>query len=91
MSLLGKKKNEVSTAKGRYDIGLDKIMSTEVMVTDMQKELEDLQPVLVKMTKENQEQMVVIEKSSKEAAVTKGTTFTFLNSKYLPTTKTKFR
>ncbi|CAD7946598.1 unnamed protein product [Amoebophrya sp. A25] len=72
MSLLGKKKNEVSTAKSRYDVGLDKIMSTEVMVQDMQKELEDLQPVLVKMTKENQEQMVVIEKSSKEAAVTKG-------------------
>eukprot|EP00392_Amoebophrya_sp_AT5.2_P003107 g3112.t1 len=72
MALLGKKKNEVSSAKSRYDVGLDKIMSTEIMVTDMQKELEDLQPVLVKMTKENQEQMVVIEKSSKEAAVTKG-------------------
>ena len=37
--LLGLKKGEVQTAKDRYDNGLDKIMSTEVMVEGMQKEL----------------------------------------------------
>ena len=38
---------------------------------DMEKELQDLQPVLATLTKENQEQMVIIEKNSKDAAVTK--------------------
>lgn len=37
----------------------------------MQKELEDLQPVLEKMTKENKEQMIIIEAKSKDAAITR--------------------
>ncbi len=71
MALLGKKTGEVAGGKSRYDVGLDKINSTEAMVTTMQSELEELQPVLEKMTKENAAQMVIIEKSSAEAAVTK--------------------
>lgn len=70
--LLGKKEDEVSTAKSRYDVGLEKIVHTEGLVEGMQKELTDLQPVLEVMTKENNEMMVVIEKESKEAAITKG-------------------
>ncbi len=56
--MLGKKSGEVSEGKSRYDVGLDKINSTESMVTTMQSELEELQPILEKMTKENAAQMV---------------------------------
>jgi dynein heavy chain len=69
--LLHLKRDEVSMSRGRYDVGLDKIRTTSEMVAVMQKELEDLQPVLKKTSQDNSAMMVVIEKNQKEAAVTK--------------------
>eukprot|EP00913_Durusdinium_trenchii_P019788 g18601.t1 len=46
--LLSIKQDEVSKIKSRYDVGLDKIMSTEEQVTTMQAELEELKPTLKK-------------------------------------------
>eukprot|EP00928_Gymnodinium_smaydae_P068047 TRINITY_DN5109_c0_g5_i1.p1 TRINITY_DN5109_c0_g5~~TRINITY_DN5109_c0_g5_i1.p1 ORF type:complete len:4182 (+),score=1201.92 TRINITY_DN5109_c0_g5_i1:1381-13926(+) len=69
-SLLDKKRTEVSTVKSRYDIGLDKINSTESMVTTMQAELEELKPFLKKTAAETADLMVVIDKEQAEASKT---------------------
>jgi dynein heavy chain len=66
--LLEFKREEVSTAKSRYDVGLDKIMSTESQVAGMQAELEELQPVLKKTALETDQLMKVIEGEKKQAA-----------------------
>ncbi|CAE7490614.1 Dnah7 [Symbiodinium necroappetens] len=50
--LLANKQDEVSKIKSRYDVGLDKIMSTEEQVTTMQAELEELKPTLKKTAEE---------------------------------------
>lgn len=68
--LLANKQDEVSKIKSRYDVGLDKIMSTEEQVTTMQAELEELKPTLKKTAEETEQLMVVIEGKQKEAAVT---------------------
>lgn len=64
------KRTEVSTYKSRYDVGLDKIISTEEQVTTMQTELEELKPFLKKTAEETAQLMVVIEQKQKEAAKT---------------------
>ena len=51
----------------RYEVGLDKLASTESQVKDMQVELEALQPKLIVSTKETDELMVVIETQTVEA------------------------
>merc|ERR1712151_1379078 len=66
--LLGAKRDEVSTKKSRYDVGLDKIVSTENMVEGMQKELEQLKPFLKKTAEETAALMVVIEEKQKDAS-----------------------
>mmetsp|Transcript_49836 Transcript_49836/g.161224 ORF Transcript_49836/g.161224 Transcript_49836/m.161224 type:complete len:2909 (-) Transcript_49836:280-9006(-) len=71
--LLGFKRDEVSTYKSRYDVGLDKIISTEKMVGEMQIELEELKPYLKKTAAETADLMVVIDGKSKEAAITEET------------------
>jgi len=70
-ALLQVKRDEVSTAKSRYDVGLDKLRSTAEQVAGMQEELQALQPKLVTARAEADELMVVIEKDSKEAEATR--------------------
>ena len=46
-TLLGEKRKEVSALRDRYSNGYDCLISTEKNVNIMQKELEDLQPILI--------------------------------------------
>lgn len=66
-SLLGKKQTEVMQLKNRYETGIEKLLSTEAQVSQMQIELTNLQPQLVIASKETEEMMVVIEKETIEA------------------------
>ena len=70
-SLLNVKKQEVGTQKSRFEVGLGKLLSCADNVQKMEQELTDLQPVLVKKTKEVEELIVVLDKESAEAAVVK--------------------
>jgi dynein heavy chain len=55
-------------SKRRYEVGLEKLRSAASQVSEMQKELTDLQPQLVDASKEVDEIMIVIEKESIEVA-----------------------
>merc|ERR1719281_154014 len=65
-TVLQSKRNEVSKAKNRYDVGLEKLLSTAEQVAKMQVELEQLQPILKKTSQETAEMMVTIEQKQKE-------------------------
>lgn len=65
--LLGKRQNEVMTVKKRYEVGLEKLQTTEESVQGMQTELIELQPQLAIAAKETEAAMVVISKESAEA------------------------
>ena len=69
--LLDTKRSEISTAKSRYDVGLQKLNDTAESVAGMQEELVELQPKLVVAKKDAEELMVVIERDSKEASATR--------------------
>ena len=69
LGLLGDKRKQVSTMKSRYDTGISKLVSTSEQVKVMQKELEDLQPVLKRTAAENAELMKVIVVRKQEASV----------------------
>jgi dynein heavy chain len=71
LQLISQQQSLVSTAKYRYDIGLQKIKETSEMIAGMQIELNDLQPILKKTSEENAELMIVITKNKEEAAVKK--------------------
>merc|ERR1719201_1842262 len=71
LQLISQQQSLVSTAKSRYDIGLQKIKETSEMIAVMQIELNDLQPVLKKTSEENAELMIVITKNKEEAAIKK--------------------
>jgi dynein heavy chain len=64
------KRNELLGMKGRYDDGLQKLITTEEQVSVMSKELEELRPVLKQTSADTQELMVNIEQKQKEAKVT---------------------
>eukprot|EP00820_Chromera_velia_P013184 Cvel_23772.t1-p1 / transcript=Cvel_23772.t1 / gene=Cvel_23772 / organism=Chromera_velia_CCMP2878 / gene_product=Dynein heavy chain 7, axonemal, putative / transcript_product=Dynein heavy chain 7, axonemal, putative / location=Cvel_scaffold2493:30-23749(-) / protein_length=3778 / sequence_SO=supercontig / SO=protein_coding / is_pseudo=false len=66
--LLKNKRDEVRGAKSRYDVGLDKLQSTSEAVVEMQKTLEELQPVLKKTSEETAALMVTIDQKQKEAS-----------------------
>merc|ERR1719181_484625 len=66
-STLGTERNRVKQAKWRYDVGLDKIADAASQVAALQKDLEDLQPVLEKSAKETSEMMVRVETQQNEA------------------------
>jgi dynein heavy chain len=70
-TLLALKRNEVSTAKRRLVVGLDKLQSTEVEVAQLEKELIAMQPVLIKTSEDVSAMMIVIEKDKAEAAKTR--------------------
>ena len=69
--LLDVKRQEVSAAKSRYDVGLQKLSDTAASVAGMQAELTELQPKLVVARGEADELMAKIAIDSKEAAATK--------------------
>ncbi|CAG9466771.1 unnamed protein product [Pedinophyceae sp. YPF-701] len=71
IKLLSDKRQEVHEMSRRLEVGLDKLMETEGEVQVMQKELEDLQPVLLKTSQEVEDLMVVITHDKKEADETR--------------------
>ena len=70
MNLYGLKKTDVQRAKHRLQVGLEKLNSTAEIVTVMQAELVELQPVLLTKTKEVEELMVVITRDKAAAEIT---------------------
>ena len=70
-NLLNVKKDEVGQQKGRYEVGLGKLLSCAENVAKMEEELTELQPVLVVKTKEVEELIVELDRESADAAVTK--------------------
>jgi dynein heavy chain len=60
-SSLGAKQREVMAGQRRYEVGLEKLAFAETQVAEMQKELEDLQPVLHKSKAEAAELMEQIQ------------------------------
>ena len=61
--------SEVMTFKGRYETGLEKLLSARSQVAIMQKQLTDLQPKLVEAGIQVDEMMAVIQKESGEVAI----------------------
>eukprot|EP00899_Mesostigma_viride_P012092 jgi/Mesvir1/20884/Mv07961-RA.1 len=75
-TLLRAKQEEVAGLRRRYEVGLQKLLSSEVEVNTMQVELEELKPKLIQSSKEVAELMTVIDAETVEAnkvrAVVKG-------------------
>ncbi|XP_075239189.1 dynein axonemal heavy chain 7-like isoform X2 [Convolutriloba macropyga] len=65
--LLGRKRDEISKAKKRYVVGLEKLAFAADQVAEMQKNLTALKPQLEETTKETIKMMEVTEKESIEA------------------------
>jgi dynein heavy chain len=65
--LLAAKRDEVSSVRDRYLAGLDKLESTETRVKEMQEELEEMQPVLVRTSEETQQMMLVVQQETEGA------------------------
>jgi dynein heavy chain len=66
-TLLAEKRTEVAALRDRYSNGYDCLIGTESKVNVMQKELEDLQPILVETGKETEEQLIVVTRESEAA------------------------
>lgn len=62
---------QVMTVKRRYEVGLEKLMSTEESVQGMKEMLIALQPQLEESTRQTEAAMVVITKESADADVVK--------------------
>ena len=60
-------REKIGSAKSRYDIGLDKIKSTQTQVQEMQIQLEELQPKLEVAVKDTNALMKEIEIKTKDA------------------------
>jgi len=69
-TLLAQKREEVGTAKRRLVIGLDKLGATEVEVDILKKQIEEMQPVLIKTSAEVEVMMEQISKDKIDAAAT---------------------
>ena len=67
LNILGNKQDTVSTTKKRYEVGLEKLLSTESQVNGMKAELEELQPKLVVASKETDDLIAVVQKETIEA------------------------
>ncbi|CEM36965.1 unnamed protein product, partial [Vitrella brassicaformis CCMP3155] len=59
-TLLAEQREQVSAMKSRYEVGLDKLKTTENSVEGMQRELTDLQPILETKGQETAEMMKVV-------------------------------
>lgn len=66
-SLLSEKRREVNNLKDRYGNGYDCLISTEANVNVMEKELVDLQPILVQKGKETEEKLVIVTRETEAA------------------------
>jgi dynein heavy chain len=66
-TLLATKRDETKNAQKRYDVGLEKLTTTESSVEGMKQEIIDLQPVLVKTVAETEEMIIQVEKEEEGA------------------------
>merc|ERR1719498_493180 len=60
LALLAAKRKDVSDLKSKYDVGIEKLLTTEASVEGMKQELIALQPKLIEKNKEVGEMMVVV-------------------------------
>ncbi|CAF0812221.1 unnamed protein product [Brachionus calyciflorus] len=70
-TLLNQKRNEIMLMKNRYTNGLEKLAFAATQVGIMQKELQELQPQLVKTSEETEKLMVKIEQETVEVEAKK--------------------
>jgi len=70
-TLLSRKQTELALARRRLVIGLDKLASTEVEVATLQRQLEEMQPVLIKTAADVEEMMGQIQKDKAAADQTR--------------------
>ncbi len=70
-TLLARKRSELLTVKGRYEVGLEKLANAAAQVAEMSKELEALQPVLIVSKKETEELSAQVEKKVPEVEAAK--------------------
>lgn len=70
-SLLGEKRTEIKNLKDRYGNGYDCLIQTESSVNVMEKELVDLQPILIQKGKETEEKLVIVTKETEAADLIK--------------------
>jgi dynein heavy chain len=68
---VSEKRAEIEQLRSRLSIGLDKLLSTAAQVEVMQKELTELQPVLIVTAKEVESMMVTITADKASADTTK--------------------
>lgn len=66
-SLLAEKRKEINNLKDRYSNGYDCLITTESNVNVMEKELVDLQPILIQKGKETEEKLVIVTKETEAA------------------------
>ncbi|XP_076302983.1 dynein axonemal heavy chain 7 [Lasioglossum baleicum] len=66
--LLGKKREEITTAKTRYEAGLSQLDETQVQVVMMQETLRSLQPQLITATQEVEKMLLDVDKERQEVA-----------------------
>ncbi|KAJ1518663.1 Dynein heavy chain 7, axonemal [Coelomomyces lativittatus] len=70
-TLLGLKREQVLTVKNRYSVGLDKLRMAAEAVAQMQTELANLQPQLIKTSEETTIMLLKIASESKEVEAKK--------------------
>merc|ERR1712216_641904 len=68
LMLLAAKRKDVSDLKSKYDVGIEKLLTTEASVEGMKVELIALQPKLVEKNKEVGQMMVVVTDESEKTA-----------------------
>jgi dynein heavy chain len=66
-NLLDVKRKEVLALKNRYANGYDCLVDTELKVNTMQKELEDLQPILIETGKETAAKLIIVTEETEAA------------------------
>ncbi|GBF98747.1 dynein heavy chain axonemal [Raphidocelis subcapitata] len=71
LRLLGEKRTETTAQKRRLEAGLEKLTSTALQVESMQKELQELQPVLATTAEQVEAMMAQIASDKEEAASTR--------------------
>ena len=71
--LLGRRRNDINTAKTRYEVGLEKLAFAASQVATMQIDLEKLKPVLIKTSEEVAQMLINIQKESVQVEKTRET------------------
>ncbi|XP_017763577.1 PREDICTED: dynein heavy chain 7, axonemal-like [Eufriesea mexicana] len=66
--LLGRKRDEITSAKTRYERGLDQLDDTQKQVVTMQETLKSLQPQLIIATQDVEKMLLEVDKERQEAA-----------------------